>query len=207
MRRVYAERHERIVTLLVRDFSKRLTPLPSAGGLHLAALLEAREGSTDLAIAERAAAEGVAIFPLSHHYAATRPRQGFLIGYGAIALEHIEEGLEVPRAPVPVPIDGRTRLVYELHVTNFALVALELTRIEVVDGNDHSRLGADFRDEALGAILGRPGRRTGDAEPHVIAPGLRAVVYLWLTIEASPGTLLHRLTFREPSSPGKPDGS
>ena len=93
MRRLYAERHERIVSLLGSEFGGRLTPLPSAGGLHLAALLEARRGPTDLAIASRAAAEGVAIFALSHHYVATRPLQGFLFGYGAIDLERIPEGL------------------------------------------------------------------------------------------------------------------
>lgn len=93
MRRVYAERHQRIVSLLAREFGGILKPLPSAGGLHLAALLERQEGPTDLAVAGRAAAEGVAIYPLSTHYAAPRPRQGFLFGYGAIALERIPEGL------------------------------------------------------------------------------------------------------------------
>lgn len=93
MRRVYAERHQRIVNLLACEFSGLLRPLPSAGGLHLAALLEARKGPTDLAIAERAAGEGVAIYPLSTHYAAPRRRQGFLFGYGAIDLARIPEGL------------------------------------------------------------------------------------------------------------------
>ncbi len=93
MRRVYAQRHDRLVSLLARQFSGLLTPLPSAGGLHLTAILEAEDGPTDLSIAACAAAEGVAIFPLSLHYAATRPRQGFLFGYGAIDLERIPEGL------------------------------------------------------------------------------------------------------------------
>jgi GntR family transcriptional regulator/MocR family aminotransferase len=93
MRRVYAQRHDRLVSLLARQFSGHLTPLPSAGGLHLAALFKARKGPTDVAIAEHVAAEGVAIYPLSTHYAARRLRQGFLFGYGAIDLERIPEGL------------------------------------------------------------------------------------------------------------------
>src|SRR5690606_33747031 len=40
LRRVYEERHERVRRILLRDFGGCLTPLPSVGGLHLAALLE-----------------------------------------------------------------------------------------------------------------------------------------------------------------------
>jgi GntR family transcriptional regulator/MocR family aminotransferase len=93
MRRIYAERHQRIIDILVRDFGEHLTPLPSAGGLHLAALLHPRAGSTDQEIALQARADGVAVFPLSRHFVATAPRPGFLFGYGAIASDRIEEGL------------------------------------------------------------------------------------------------------------------
>lgn len=92
MRRVYAERHERVMRILARDFAGVLLPVPSHCGLHLAAFLGQAHGSTDIVIAERALAGGVGILPLSHHYLAS-PRSGFLFGYGAIPVERIEEGL------------------------------------------------------------------------------------------------------------------
>jgi GntR family transcriptional regulator/MocR family aminotransferase len=93
MRRVYSERHELVQEILRRHFPDRLTPLPTVGGLHLTALLRGRRGAVDLAIAENAWTLGVAIMPLSYHYLSTRRRPGFLIGYGAIATDRIEEGL------------------------------------------------------------------------------------------------------------------
>lgn len=93
MRRVYGERHDRIVEFLARDFAGVLTPLPCHGGLHLAALLSEGYGTDDHVVAECALARGVAIFPLSYHYVSAPPRHGFLFGYGAIAADHIEEGL------------------------------------------------------------------------------------------------------------------
>jgi GntR family transcriptional regulator/MocR family aminotransferase len=93
MRRVYEERHDRVLGALDRDFRGRLAPLPSTGGLHLAALLVDRRGSADRAIAERAAGGGVAVFPLSYHFVSTPPRAGLLFGYGAIPSDRIEEGL------------------------------------------------------------------------------------------------------------------
>ena len=93
MRRIYAERHAAVMEILTRDFSGRLTPLPGAGGLHLTVLLDERDASCDLAIAERALARGVAVLPLSYHYDGDGARPGFLIGYGAVAAARIEEGL------------------------------------------------------------------------------------------------------------------
>ena len=93
MRRVYAGRHDRIVEILSRDLAGRLTPLPSSGGLHLAALLPERDDVRDRLIAQRAYAAGIAVLPLSNHYIGQRQRPGLLIGYGAIPSERIEQGL------------------------------------------------------------------------------------------------------------------
>ena len=98
MRRVYAERHDRIVTILARDFDGQLTPVPSAGGLHLSALLVEREPSSDIAITERVRELGVAILPLSRRFVDTPPRAGLMIGYGAISTDRIDEGLARVRA-------------------------------------------------------------------------------------------------------------
>lgn len=98
MRRTYGERHDRILSVLARDFAGRLTPLPATGGLHLTALLPERRGSHDHAIAERALTAGVAVLPLSYHYVSSRPRPGLMLGYGAIASHRIDEGLRRLRA-------------------------------------------------------------------------------------------------------------
>jgi GntR family transcriptional regulator/MocR family aminotransferase len=92
MRRIYSERHERIVRALERDFRGYLTPLPSTGGLHLASLFDERYGASDQEIVARAAARGVAVFPLAYHYVTTPPRQGRMFRYGAIPTDRIAPG-------------------------------------------------------------------------------------------------------------------
>ena len=93
MRRIYAERHRRVVEILEQGFYGRLTPLPSHGGLHLTATLDPGIEGSDPTIADRADAEGVAIIPLSYHYLGDPVRHGLLIGYGAIQLDHVAEAL------------------------------------------------------------------------------------------------------------------
>jgi len=93
MRRVYAERHERVVRILARDFGERLTPLPSNGGLHLTALLPDSDLGYDVEVARRAEDVGVAVLPLSYHYLAIPPRQGLLVGYGAVETGNLDEAL------------------------------------------------------------------------------------------------------------------
>jgi GntR family transcriptional regulator/MocR family aminotransferase len=94
MRRVYDERHQRIRDLIETLFDGRLEPLPSTGGLHIAALLTGRRPPQDTVIVARARAASVALAPpLSRHYLSVPPRRGLLFGYGAIASDRIEEGL------------------------------------------------------------------------------------------------------------------
>ncbi|MFB9690891.1 PLP-dependent aminotransferase family protein [Amycolatopsis plumensis] len=88
--KVYADRHERITTTLERVFAGRLTPVPSAAGLHLCAMAD---DETDLEpIAARAAAAGAAIQTLSD-LCGGFPRQGVVLGYGSIPLTSIDAGL------------------------------------------------------------------------------------------------------------------
>jgi GntR family transcriptional regulator / MocR family aminotransferase len=93
MRRVYAERHDRILGTLVRDFAKFLEPIPSVTGMHLAARLRSGRISDERAIAERAWARGVGFDRLSVYYAGDRPQAGLVLGYGGIASERIDEAL------------------------------------------------------------------------------------------------------------------
>ncbi|MGH7571356.1 MAG: M23 family metallopeptidase [Gemmatimonadota bacterium] len=116
---------------------------------------------------------------------------------------HQSFDLVVPRAPVPVTVDGETRLVYELHITNFARVDLRLTRIEVLDYDRPGEPLADLQAEELVQVLGGPGIRSADADRRLIAPGRRGVAYFWLPLDPSsavPAGLTHRIGFREASA-------
>jgi GntR family transcriptional regulator / MocR family aminotransferase len=93
--RVYAARHERLITALRADFADWLTPVPSAAGLHLCARLKPGV-SVDLAnVLDRARAVGVAVESLAAYCASDRPQAGLVFGYGAIRAEQITEALQL----------------------------------------------------------------------------------------------------------------
>jgi GntR family transcriptional regulator / MocR family aminotransferase len=113
MRRIYAERHHRVTTVLRRDFADHLAPIPSLAGLHVSALLTHPHGH-DVALADRARTLGVEVWPLSQFAISNRPaisppgsppgtghrnppRQGLLVGYGAIPTDRIDAGLYLLR--------------------------------------------------------------------------------------------------------------
>src|SRR5262245_1055557 len=103
--------------------------------------------------------------------------------------------VHVPSPPIPVRIAGKRHLVYELHVTNFRMSEITLTRLEVVDGTRGTSLG-EFRDAELDRLLGRPGAAVESDQKRAIAAGMRAVVFLSLALEddvAVPATLRHKL--------------
>jgi GntR family transcriptional regulator/MocR family aminotransferase len=89
--RRYAARHERITTILRRDFAHRLDIVPSTAGLHLAAYL--REPADVGAIVRRAADAGVVVEDLRTYYGDGPGEPGLALGYGGIELDQIEPGL------------------------------------------------------------------------------------------------------------------
>jgi murein DD-endopeptidase MepM/ murein hydrolase activator NlpD len=102
--------------------------------------------------------------------------------------------LAVPFAPMPFTGGGKTHLAYELHITNFSPNELHLKRIGIL--GEHDQPLASFEGDALKEIVARPGA-PGSAEPLTLGPGLRAVAYLWVTLEenaAIPAALHHSLT-------------
>lgn len=108
--------------------------------------------------------------------------------------------LEIPCPPTPVNAGGKTHLAYELHVTNFDALAreLNLTRVEVLGDESSAAPLAQIAGDDLAKQLGRPGAPKGLADKRRIAGGMRAVVFIWITLEsgaAVPRTLRHRLTF------------
>jgi GntR family transcriptional regulator/MocR family aminotransferase len=91
MRAVYAPRHQMIRSALAGPLATHVRLIPSAAGLHLAALL--RDGRRDTAVVARAQERGVALQPLSQFRIGPDGPTGLLVGYGAIPTEDIGEGL------------------------------------------------------------------------------------------------------------------
>ena len=98
MRTAYEARHRRIVDTLRGDFAGLLEVVPSSVGLHLAAL--ATDGSVDRidVVHDRSTSVGVDFQPLARFSAGDGPQAGMVLGYGAIPLERIDEGLRRLRA-------------------------------------------------------------------------------------------------------------
>src|SRR5687767_4576563 len=86
--------------------------------------------------------------------------------------------LIVPVAPVSFRQDGRAQLVYELHITNFLQNDLSLAGLTVRD--DGGQVIAYYGDVELRRRLTRPGLRNDHATPHIIGPGMRAIVNFWI---------------------------
>ncbi|WP_433331043.1 PLP-dependent aminotransferase family protein [Spirillospora sp. CA-294931] len=93
--RIYAERHELIVTTLRDAFTDWLAPVPSAAGLHLCARLHPDIAIDITALLERTASHAVAENLSGYCAAENTHHQGLVFGYGAIPTELIEPGLEV----------------------------------------------------------------------------------------------------------------
>ena len=90
---VYRERHRILSDFLADELANHLDVIPSATGLHVAAI--ARTASVDeiAAIARRALEAGVAVQILSTFAVGRSARAGLVLGYGAIATDRIREGL------------------------------------------------------------------------------------------------------------------
>lgn len=112
--------------------------------------------------------------------------------------------VRVPKAPTVMHGGGQTILPYELHITNFTNQPITLQKIEVF-GTDALGGGPTLAssstpllilsDSALTRSLARPGMRVLPGERVHIAPGLRAVAYMWVPVSgAPPKAIRHRIT-------------
>jgi hypothetical protein len=111
--------------------------------------------------------------------------------------------IEVPFAPTPVKAEGKLHLVYELHITNFRTPDLTLLQVDVFGNNSVGTALASYKQAEITDRLTRPGTPPNLPDKQIIGGGMRAVMFLWLTInqgDAVPVTLSHRLTFKAPDS-------
>lgn len=93
MRHTYGQRHEAVMHTLRNDLAPWFAPIPSATGLHVAAISHQLSVVDLFAITQELRTRGVAILPLSTFAVTSPPRAGILLGYGMIAADEIPTGL------------------------------------------------------------------------------------------------------------------
>jgi hypothetical protein len=103
-------------------------------------------------------------------------------GQRAPVVQTVDLAVQTP--PVMFAEAGGTRLVYELHVTNFLTVDVSLTRVRITAGAG-GRVIADYQGDALQRAIVRPGLSRDHQTPHVVGPGMRAVVNFWTALPAN----------------------
>lgn len=99
--KIYRARHQLIAQTLLRDFADHLELIPSTTGLHLTALARSASVAQLAQVVARASEAGIQVHKLSSFAVANPAQAGLVLGYGAIAIDRIEEGL------------GRLRLCFE----------------------------------------------------------------------------------------------
>jgi murein DD-endopeptidase MepM/ murein hydrolase activator NlpD len=105
-------------------------------------------------------------------------------------------------SPQPVMADGRSRLLYELHLTNFAPLPIEVTRVEVW-ANGSSPV-ASYEGPALQSMvipveeLSSASSPTEAKRSRMIGEGHTALIFFDLTLDAAvqvPHELHHKFSF------------
>ena len=106
--------------------------------------------------------------------------------------------MRVPFEPTAFPNGGRTHLLYELHLTNFAPSPLYVSRIEVLDADaaDTEPI-ATLQAEQLAAAFQEIGGKTPAKNGNPAIPnGRTAVVFMYISFDSRshiPDKLLHRV--------------
>ncbi|MBN8730735.1 MAG: M23 family metallopeptidase [Acidobacteria bacterium] len=100
--------------------------------------------------------------------------------------------VEVPSPPVAARAGGGFKVVYELHLTNWSGQAMTLTSILITPRRD-SLDGFTLRGEELEASMSS--LNPLNKHRRLIAPGERAVVFLFLTASGLPKEFFHRIRF------------
>lgn len=126
-----------------------------------------------------------------------------IVSVCAVAQTHSGFPVDIVAGPPPQPVssDGRSWLVYELHLTNYAPLPIELTSIEVL-GDGGSTL-AGYRGDALEKLvipvekLVLPtGPPSSANKGQMIGEGHSVLIFFNLSLDSRPpAELRHRFTF------------
>jgi murein DD-endopeptidase MepM/ murein hydrolase activator NlpD len=103
----------------------------------------------------------------------------------------------VPQPPHAFQADGKTHLVYELHVVNMGRWDCLITKLEALTADSAARSLESAAGARLEGMLARPGVTV--PEKARIGGGTEAVVYLWLTVDRpsdAPTSVRHRFTVK-----------
>lgn len=100
MRLLYSERRSALVEQLRRTFGNTFEVQGAEAGMHFAATFRRDAERDDVAIARRAAAQGLWLWPLSRSYTAGNPRKGFILGYGNVAPQAMPAAVEKLRIAI-----------------------------------------------------------------------------------------------------------
>lgn len=92
MRVLYEERAKTLVSSLKRNIGDRVEVFGGEAGMHLAVILNQR--SLDVEIAERAARQGLWLWPLSPSYLSDAARPGFILGFGSTDITEIPSAVQ-----------------------------------------------------------------------------------------------------------------
>ena len=105
----------------------------------------------------------------------------------------------VPIAPTAFQADGKTHIVYELHITNFAgSQPMTLAWIEVLSDAGTSMARMEKADLLANTVVIGNYQATGMDKLN-LAPGQMANVYIWITLENSakvPAFLEHKIAVK-----------
>ena len=109
--------------------------------------------------------------------------------------------LRVPKPPTVATADNGSFLTYELHVTSFTPQPLTLKKVDVVAAAGEPRVLMSATDSALIVAAARPGAQLTGAERLKLTGGTRAVVFLWVPVDArtAPTAIRHRVTIEQGS--------
>jgi peptidase M23-like protein len=129
-----------------------------------------------------------------------------LLPLQALAQSHSAFPVDITAGPAPQPVmaDGRTRLLYELHLTNFSASPVELLGLDVFGGDAAEPL-ASYRGEALEKVLVAVGPTDSAGKVRAIGGGRSVVIFLDLTLNPStqvPTDLRHRFSLSIPRKSG-----
>jgi len=111
--------------------------------------------------------------------------------------------LRVPKPPTVGGGENGSFIAYELHVTNLGMQPLTLRSVEVLTANPEHPVLFTLADSTLTQSIARPGVQLPVPERTKIAGGMRAVVYMWVPVDArsAPQSLRNRVTVEQ----GPPD--
>ena len=103
----------------------------------------------------------------------------------------------VPMPPHAFLSEGKTNLVYELHVVNMSQYECTLTRVEVMTADAAAKVLDSADGAKLEGMVARPGVTV--TEKTKLTPGGEGVVYLWVPLDgpsAPPASIRHRITVK-----------